>query len=156
MKDILFRELRRSIGKNTGAWILGLVGLIAFFFVLFWMLKGLFSILAFIAPVLLVITAIINYRVITGYVKMLWDVFNKNWMMGILGVILTVVGFPLISGFLFFQALVMRKVGSIQADIETKRKGEFVEYEDLSDEVPEKLILKQPEPKKQDRYDDLF
>lgn len=148
--------MQRSLTKNPGAWLIGLVGLIAFFFVLFWMVKGIYSILAFIAPVLLVITAIMNYRVITGYVGMLWSVFKNNWMMGILGAILTVVGFPLISGFLFFKALFLRNVGNLAADNQGKREDEFTEYEEIDEEVPEQLILKEPEIKKESRYDDMF
>ncbi len=142
--------------RNPGQWIMGLLGLIAFFFVLFWMLKGIYSILSFVAPVLLLITALINYRVITGYMGMLWSVFKSNWMLGILGAILTVIGFPFVSGFLFFKALVTRKIDSIQQEMIEKRQGEYVDYEDISDEPSEELILKEPEIKNENRYDDVF
>jgi hypothetical protein len=159
MKNILFKEMQGNMSKNPGQWLMGLLGLIAFFFVLFWLMKGVFTILSFIAPVLLILTAIINYRVITDYVVMLWSVFKNNWIVGILGAILTVVGFPFVSGFLFAKALLLRKVGSIQAEVENQRKGEFVEYEDLTPEPDETLILKEPEPQrpeKESRYDEMF
>ena len=159
MKNILFREMQRSLSKNPGQWIMGVVGLIAFFFVLFWLMKGVFTILSFVAPVLLILTALINYKVITGYVGMLYTLFKNQWWMGLLGVILTVVGFPFVSGFLFIKALLMRKVGSIQAEMEQKRDGEFIEYEDLSEDPPERLILKEPqaEPKERgNQYDQMF
>ena len=148
--------MQRSVSDKPGQWLVGLLGLIAFFFVLFWLVKGLYSILSLAAPILLIITAIINYRVITGYVAMLWSVFKSNWLMGILGAILTVVGLPFVSAFLFGKALLLRKVNAIQADIKKKEADEYVEFEDISDEPSEKLILKEPEVKKQDRYDKLF
>lgn len=156
MKNIFFRELQGNMSKNPGQWLMGLLGLIAFFFVLFFLVKGVFTILSFVAPVLLILTAIINYRVITSYVSMLWSLFKKEWWLGILGAILTVVGFPFVSGFLFFKALLLRKVDSIQSEMEGRRNDEFIDYEDLSEEPSEQLILKEPEPKANNRYDEMF
>ncbi len=156
MKNILFKGMQRSLAKNPGQWLVGLLMLIAFFFVLFYMVKGIYSILSMVAPVLLLITAIINYRVITGYLGMLWSVFKNNWIVGLLGAILTVVGFPFVSGFLFFKAIVGRKINSIQAELQQKQQGEYVDYEDLTEEPPEQLILKEPEKRADSKYDDVF
>ncbi len=158
MKNILFKETQRSLSRNPGQWLIGLLGLIAFFFVLFWLVKGLYSFLSLIAPVLLIITAILNYRVITGYVAMLWSVFKSNWLMGILGAILTVVGLPFVSGYLFVKAILLKKIDSIQTAVEKEQQGEYMEFEDLSEEPSETLILKEPEPKvkKDNNYDKMF
>lgn len=158
---MFFNQMQSRVNNNPLQWFMGVIALIAFFIVLFWVFKGIFVLLSYVAPVLLLITAIINYRVITDYLGMLWSVFKKNWLLGILGGVLTVVGFPLVSGFLFVKALFLNKVKAIKEEQEVRQKGEFIEYEDLSEEDPaEKLILKEPEIRKrgteENPYDEVF
>jgi hypothetical protein len=72
-------------------------------------------------------------------------------------VLLTIFGFPVVSGFLFAKSFLDRKVKSIMKDQEKKVEGEYVEYEEVEDEEPEVLDLPPLEKaKERNEYDDLF
>lgn len=155
---MIFRNMNQRVERSPVSWLFGLMGLILFFVLMYWLIKGLFAILSWAAPVLLILTAIINYRVILDYGRMLLDTFKRNWLIGILGVLLTVVGFPFVAGFLFVKALLLRKVGQLQSQYEQQRQGEYVQYEDLSDSEPldDAVFIDEPPPLRHQRYDDIF
>lgn len=150
MKNILLTGMQRSMQRNPMGWILGVLGVVAFFFVLYYAVTGIMTILSYVTPVLLVLTAIINYRVITSYIAMVWNLLKSNFLMGLVAVLLTAVAYPLVAGFLFFQAIVSNRVGAMQERMGQGRIDEYDDYEDIS-EPSEELILKQPEIRRNER-----
>ena len=77
--------------------------------------------------------------------------------MGILGVLLTAIGFPIVCGFLLGKAILDRRIQSFQNEIERRQKGELVDYEDVTEDA-EILELETPPPaeKQRNSYDDFF
>lgn len=133
------------------------------FVALYFVAKSVFTILSWVAPVLLILAAIFDYRTIIDYGKWLWNLLRKDILMGIGAVVLTVVGFPVIAGFLFAKALFRKKVGEMEKNMQTEKNGQFVDYEEVESTTYEPLELPQiePEPKAQPRrnnneYEDLF
>ena len=123
------------LGFNT---VVGLVMTIAFFVALFFVARGVFQLLSWVAPVLIVAALIINYRTVTGFLAYLWTLINRNPLMGILAIVLTVLGFPIVSGVLFGKAILDRKVRKMLEDQEPVEQ--FIEYEEVHD-VEETLDL---------------
>ena len=150
-----FTNINKRLKNNPFQIILGVVFIILFFVGLVWIAKGIFSLLAYVAPILLLATAIINYRIIVEYVKFIFQLFKNNVLFGILGVVLTAVAFPLVSAFLFAKALLHMKVKQIEKKME-KENGEYIDYEEVEEEVPDRLILKEPSKRKDNQYDNLF
>ncbi len=107
-----------------------LVGMV----VLFWVAKSVFTILAFIAPVLLVITLFINHRIVLNYGKWVLNLLKTNTLMGIVATLLTIIGFPVVSFLLFGRALLQRKVKQMTGSLHDQKNEEFVEYEEIPDE----------------------
>lgn len=120
--------------------ILGLVSVIAIFVLLFFIASGIFRILSWAAPFLLVAALIINYRTVLGYGGFLIDLLRRRLLLGLLAVLLTIVGFPVVIGFLFGKALIDRRIRKMYLDMD--EKDEFVEYEDLTKEG-DRLELRQ-------------
>ena len=153
---------KRKIDVNPGNSLGGIIMLVLVFVGLYFIAKGLFSLLAWLAPVLLIGAAIINYKVIVNYGLWLINLLKSNLIMGIGAVLLTVFGFPVIAGFLFAKALLYRKVGQMKKQHETKEHGELIEYEEIKEEpiVPLELprIEKQPQQPRRERndYEQLF
>ena len=140
---------------NTGQVILGAVILIGLFIALFWIARGIFSILSFLGPFLLIAALIINYRVVLGYGKWLVDMVKKDFFMGILYTVLSVVGFPIVSAYLLFKAYTLKKIGALTDQIHPGTvQGTAVdaEFEILEEDDP--LELKTKEELK--RYEELF
>jgi hypothetical protein len=138
--------------------IMFMVGLLLFSF---YAIKGLLTILSFVAPVLLILTFFIDREVITSYVKWVGRLLKENTIVGILAVVLSVVGFHVVSGFLFARALLRRQFRKVADRMEEERDGKLVDYEEV---VEEENFLDLPEPQaaprrsttKRNDYEDLF
>ena len=137
--------------------LMGVILMILFFVMLFFIARGIFTILAWAAPVLIVAAIIINYRTVLGYLKYLWDLLRRKPLMGILGVLLTAIGFPIVSGFLLGKAVLDKRIQSFQNEMQRRHDGDLVEYEDVTEDA-EILELETPPPAEKPRntYDDFF
>jgi|SRR6187551_2080019 len=143
--------------------IIGLIFLVMMFVGLFFLAKGLFTVLTWAAPVLIVGALIINYKTIINYLRFVLSLLQRNPLSGIITIILSVIGFPILSGVLFGKAILDRKVKKLVQAHQAREQGEFVEYEEV---IPPKkentldlppLEKEPPAPKAKDnRYEDLF
>ena len=128
---------------------------------LFFVAKGIFTILAWLAPILLVATAVIDYKIILNYGKWLLSLLQKNLLLGIGGILLTVFGFPIIAGFLFVKALLYRKVKNMNQGFGEESTDEFLEYEEIEEDVSTPLELpdfknEETAENKSNDYEQLF
>ncbi len=152
---------RRNFDTNPFGSIFGILALVLFFVALFFIAQGIFKILAFLAPILLVATIFIDYTVILSYGKWLLNLLRKDLLLGIGGVLLTVFGFPVIAGFLFGKALLYKKLKKMNREFERENEPEFAEYEEIEDETPPELELPPLEKKEKSKksgndYEKLF
>jgi len=155
-----------NIGGGKGGSPFGMFGpilaLTLFFVMLFFLAKGVFWILSWVAPVLLLATAIIDYKTITDYIQFLFKLLKDNPLLGLVGIVLTIVGFPVVSGFLFFKALARRAIKKRMGP--AKEKEEYADYEEVEDEVEDFLELPEVEKIQSQKgrqgdtneYEDLF
>lgn len=128
----------------------GIVGLLFFLLVLvalYYLAKGVFTLLMWLTPVLLIAALIIDYRSVVGFVKWIGSLFQRNAILGIVVALLAVVLYPLTSGFLFVKALASKKIRSVKEDIVRRREGEFVQHEEMSSR-PSRLDLNAPRPER--------
>lgn len=121
--------------------------LVLFFAALIFLIKGIFQIMAFVAPALLIGALIVDYKVVVSYGKMLFNLLKSNILMGIGAIFLTVVAFPVVAAFLLGKALFKKKVNQIRQDMETKTQGEFADFEEVDSEI--KRVELPPPPKRQ-------
>jgi len=150
-------------GGNNNSPFSGIVGILVgvlFILGLFYFLKFLFNLLWILLPVLLIITAVIDYKVFLSYGKWIVRLFQRNWIAGAVAGFLSVVGAPVVTLFLLGKALFQKKVKEAKAAQEEQVQGEYVEFEEVDSEP---LELPQLEPKKQQRpsttddsYEQLF
>ena len=112
---------------------------IGIFVALFFVARAVFTLLAWVSPVMIVLALIINYRTVLNYVKWLWSLLSGSPLMGVLAVVLTVIGFPVVAAFLFGKALVDRRMKSYME--ERGMIDEYVDYEIVEEEDPDPLTL---------------
>jgi hypothetical protein len=137
---------------------LSIILLIAFFVGLFFILKGIFWVLSWVAPVLLVAAFIIDRFVVINYGKWLVDTVKKNPLVGIAAMIFTVIGYMVVFPFLFAKALFKKKVKDVQKRYETERQGELIDYEEIESK-PNAEVFDLPKLEKRERhseYDKFF
>lgn len=128
---------------------------------IFFIAKGIFKILSIAAPVLILLTALINYRTLVSYGRFILALFKRSLLTGIVAVILSIIGFPILSGILFGKAILDRKVRKLQKEHQLQREGEFVEFEEVirprqNEEIELPPLQREMPPKKENRYEDLF
>ena len=144
---------------NPIAGIIALVFIAFMVWLVFNFVKGLFSILSFLAIPLFILALILNYRVVGDYFKWIYKLFKKEPAKGLLAGAGTVIGYPLVAAYLFFKAFSNRKIAVKE---EKKKPGEYIRFEDVEDEdfleLPEihgdKVMHKNS--KDQNNYEDLF
>ena len=142
---------------------------------MFFIVSGFVKILYYVAPVLLVVTLFINYRVVANYALGLVDTFRRDVLMGSAKVLFTFFCYPFVIGWLFVKALLFNKMEKIQNEFQsqmgekTNRNigDQYADYEEVSSEIGEDSKQKQepikiielPKPKEKDKnnpYDNLF
>lgn len=144
--------------KNSWKVIVGaIIGLI----ILFWLAKGVFYILNIAAPFLLIITLIMNYKVVLGFGSWLLDLLKKDIIVGLLASVGTVVFFPVVSAYLFGKMLLLRKVNKMKSDYTDQSyniKDDYTSYEEVDEiEIPPLELPKKFENlNKPNNYDKFF
>ncbi|MBK9255237.1 MAG: hypothetical protein IPM42_07110 [Saprospiraceae bacterium] len=156
----VYKEFRVGGGSNPFGFLGPLIILALIFAALFFIAKGVFSLLAWAAPVLLIVTLFIDYTVFVDFFKFIWKLLRENTLFGILALVLIFFGFPIVSGYLFFKSIMRRTIKKSVEQIE-KSKNTYTEYEEVEDEPFLELppIQKAPEKQKEARtndYDDMF
>lgn len=144
--------------------ITAIFALLMVFVAIYFVLKGVTWLLSWAMPVLLVLTLIINYRVVLNYIKMLGRLLKNNTLWGIGAVILTFLFSPFVVAFLFAKALLNRKVEKMMHQAEAaqeERDGEYISFEDISIPDEKQSLIELPplrEKHKRDNndYEDLF
>ena len=126
--------------------------MVAVLIVIVIILQGVFRILSWIAPLLFVLAVLINYRTVIGYGRTLLRLLKEQTLFGILAVILTVIGFPVVVAYLFGRSLVDRRIRLLGREYEKRREGEYVEYEDVTEDS-DKLELPDFERRRERRSD---
>ena len=138
----------------------------------FYLLQGLYYLLLWAAPALLVLALIINWRVFPDTIKSWVEGLKTNPLNGLLSLALVVLVFPFFSLYILLKAIGYRKMEQLRQQFgvaENPREEEgFVEYEELEStpkrafdeetEIPELPVApeKQPPGKAQNPYDSLF
>jgi len=153
----------RSSGNPLGM-IIALLITAGIIYLLFVAVGLALKLLLYAAPVLFVATLIINYRVILDYAYGLVESFRRNWLSGLFRLALSLLAFPIVIAWLFFKALLFKKMKQ-QASNGPYRQSRYtaeseqVDYEELETrtlDVPEKLQPDRQSRQEDNRYDQLF
>ncbi len=160
-------------GNNgLGCLVIGVLGAVAFFMII----RGLYALLYYLAPVLIVVAAIIRWQVFPATVRNWVGTLRTNPIIALLQLAFAIFGFPLFALYMLLLALGGNKVDELQnrfkgPDAATPREEEFVDFEELESRpkhVPRNEPLEPPivireeptrkeEPKKPDNpYDQMF
>lgn len=139
--------------------MLGVIFMVLALVALFIVARFIVRILYFVAPLILIAAAIVDYKVIVDYVKWLVRLTKKNTLMGIGSIALSVIFYPFVGIFLLGKALFKRRVRQAEEEQRQMQEGEYIDFEDVSDdrlELPRMEKSERKEEKKDDRYDQFF
>ena len=143
--------------------IASLLLLIALFVVLFYIVKGVLTLLIYAAPVLLIAAFFIDRSVVINYAKWLVGLVKSNPLLGAGAIALSLIGYIFVFPYLFFKALFKKKIKDVQAQHEREKQGELIDFEEIESKpnIQETLSLpkvEEREARKEQRssYDKLF
>jgi len=137
----------RSYNK-TNSW-LGIIIVIAIVFVVFFIIQNLYKLLGALIPVFLVLTLILDYRVLVKFGIVLYELLRYRTLLGIIAVVFTLAGLPFVAAALFFNAFM---------NFRTKRKNKkgFTKYEEIQDGTTDMFEIKDPVDNTFSDYEELF
>lgn len=157
--------IERKSTQFTG--IGGMIMAALFFVALFYLAKGFFSILYWVAPILLIITLFLDHKTVLNFVKYVFNSYKSNLPVALVLTALTFFFPPVVIGFLFGKVLLKRKINKVIGDHKEK-KEQYAEYEVVEEEeeedfleLPQLEVVKekastQKTEKPKNSYDDLF
>jgi hypothetical protein len=130
------------------------------FTMLFFVAKGVFWILNFIALPLIIITLILDHKVVLDYLNFIFKLLKENTLIGIIALLVTFFGYPFVSGYLFMKAMGKRQIKKMMDHVE-KERNTFTDYHEVKDDDDFLHLppLKEKKPQSQSRnneYDDMF
>ena len=143
MNNFQFKSYNKS-----NSW-LGLILVFAVVFVIYLVIQSIYKLFLVLAPVFLILAAILDYRVLMKFGIVIYELLRFRTLLGILAVIFTVLGFPFVSAALFFNAFMNFKT-------KRKNKQKYIDYEEVDDDEKEILNLDEFRKVKVDNYEDLF
>lgn len=149
--------------------IISLLIFVGILVLLFFLLKGFVTVLYWVAPVLLIATLVINYKIVADYAISIYETFQTDILMGMLKVVFTIFCYPFVIGWLFIKAIFYRKMDTVKKQFESQLKqqqtDQYAEFEEISTEInkdkkPDSPIIielpKAKEKEKNNPYDNLF
>ena len=108
----------------------------ALMFVLFYVFKGIYKVLYVGAPILLLITLIVNYRVVLFYFTDIINLFRRDVLSGIIKIAFTIFCYPLVIGWLLIKAIFFFKIDQVRQNVDkqsaTRQKTLYTDYEEIS------------------------
>jgi hypothetical protein len=112
--------------------LIGLVFMVAIIWVVFFLFKSIFNVLAWAAPFLFIAALIINYRLVVSYGRMVIGLLKSNPLMGIVAVLLTLFAFPIVAALLFALALMNKKADNFIKKEREIKEGIPTDYTEIS------------------------
>jgi hypothetical protein len=139
--------------------IFGVLLMVAFLVGMFFILRGLFWLLSFVAPVLLIAAFIMDRSVVINYIKWIGKTLKTNPLAGIAAIVFSILGYMLVCPYLFAKAFFKKKIKDAQQRYEQEKQGELIDFEELESKPnKETLTLPRLEKKEETRsaYDKMF
>lgn len=109
--------------------LIGFAILFVFLYVGFYVTKWILYGLAFLAPLLIVAAAFLNFRTIKNFARYIWGLIRVKPTWGILVAIIAIVGFPVTAALLFIRAWSQWRKRKNYEEYVTSDGSEYIDYE---------------------------
>lgn len=152
--------MQRKVKIDTGTMIMAAIVMVVVLIAVFYIVGSILKLLAYAAPVLLIIALIFDYNTVLNYGKWLIDMTKRNPLTGIGAIALSILAYPLVFTYLLARAYMTKKFKDLKTDYETQQQGEFVDYEVIEEkpliiDIPPTRPKREPRPPSND-YDNMF
>lgn len=145
--------------NNPFSSIAGIIMVALFLVALYFIARFIFTILYYLSPLMIIAALIIDHRVVVGYIKWVIGLLKDNPLLGIGAILLSVLGFPILSVFLLGKALFKKQMKRTEEEARQTREGEYIEFEELENkelELPRIEKQEKKQARQDNRYDEFF
>lgn len=129
-----FNRRTGTIGGGPGCIIFGILALVLLWFVL----KGLYTLLYWAAPVLFLLALVINWRAVADTGQEFWRLLKSNPLGAVILGAICIMAFPLLALYLFLRALSYNRFQEIRSQFGDSLRQEsqeemmdFTDYEEI-------------------------
>ncbi len=120
----------------------------------FFMARLVFRLLYFLGPVILIAALILDHKVFLDYISWIRKIFKRDTLMGVAAIVLSILGYPIVSALLLGRALMRRQVKTLQREQKRRTQGELADFEELeSRQIPKSPPLFREEGKAPEQDD---
>src|SRR5690606_172932 len=109
--------------------VIGFLVLFAFLYVGFYITKWILYALGFLAPILIIAAALLNFATIKNFVRYIWGLIRIKPVLGIALGALAIIGFPVTSALLFIRAWSQWRKRKNYEAATTSDGSEYIDYE---------------------------
>lgn len=112
-----------------------LIGILLFFIFIYgiiYLAWGIFQLLMYIAPLFLIAAAFINYKVYISLWTTITEKFRTSFLSGISFILLLIVGFPVVSVYLFLKAVFIKKIENLFEHSQSRKSDMYTEFEEVT------------------------
>ncbi|MGE5355149.1 MAG: hypothetical protein ACM3PT_02840 [Deltaproteobacteria bacterium] len=141
MKEIRFKN------NYINSW-LGILIIFGIIFLLFVIIRSLYKLFFILAPVFIILSLILDYRVIAKFGIVLYNLLKHKTSLGIVAVIFTLLGLPFVAAAMFFNSFMNFRN-------KLRSKSKYTQYIELESKKEEFELKEKPEIKVKS-YEDLF
>ena len=158
-------SFRSPFERSPVSTAIGIVVALVVLYVLFSIVGWIIALLYRIAPLALIAALVIDYRVVTGYLKGIQKLYQRNLVYGLAASALTVVFYPFVFLYFLGMALFKKKVKEARREADVRQNGKWVDYEELPErpmdiDTDYEVLPPPPEPRAPRRdepgYDEYF
>ena len=153
---------RNRFRPDKSSLIISFLFMIVLFASLYFIVGGIWTILKYVSPVLIILALVFDYQTVINYGKWLIGMTQRSPLMGIAAILLSVILYPFVFAYLLTRAFLKRRYKGMVKEYERQRQGELIDYEEVHERP---LDLNEPPPPRQrarpqrpprSEYDDLF
>lgn len=118
--------------------LIGMFILFVFLYVGFYITKWILYGLAFLAPVLIIAAAVLNFSTIRNFARYMWGLIRVKPLWGIVLTLLAIIGFPITAALLFVRAWSQWRKRKNYEEAATSDGSEYIDFEVVDEKRPPK------------------
>lgn len=131
----VYREFRMGGNRSPFGFLGPLLILVLFFVFIYYIAKGMFYILSWASPVLLLGALLFDYKVVTGYLSWIWKLLGQQPFAGLLMVCVTVLAYPFVAAYLFFKAMASSSQRKYTTGSNQQNKYQKTAWQDTTEDI---------------------
>lgn len=152
-----FKTYHYSSGKSYWERLLGSILFLGLMVLMFYLFFQLYKLLWYGVPLLIIALLILDRRVLWAHFKSLADQLSSNFLAGMAGALVNLLGLPFVLIGLLLKSWIFKKFGKLSQEQNTSQNTDgYTQYEEVDSKPNSGNQTRLRKSEIDHRYDDLF